>query len=390
MNVLEDRLRDELQALAELTQPEDIRPLRAPARPARFRMAAPRFTTPIVRWLAPALAVAAVLAVVTAVTLAGGLARQRPASAGSGTAATPRFYLTTQSYTHRWEIYVTATVHDSLTGAALITVPVWHRRGWQAKGSPKGTVQFPDAGTQISVADNDRTFLINVYDLMYLLRVQGNGRASIRQVHSAYGSVDTALSPDGKQIAVGLQFCFIPSTGCPPSVGLQVISATSDAVRSWSIPGGKDGTVDPVWLDNSHVEFFIDRSWRILDINTPGDSLLGDSRPTTIASPSPLITVKYTQKPLGHGNFLAISRVVRLSARTGKVAEVLRTFTLRVSRNANLGSLASCEVLSVSSSGQALIDCDNFGRLDGRRFTSLPGFPPAKSGLNFMAPNAAW
>jgi hypothetical protein len=390
MNVLEDRLRDELHALAELTQPDDIRPLREPARAARFRMAAPRLTTPIVRWLAPALAVAAVLGVVIAISVASGLARQRPALPASGTAAMPRFYITTQSYTHRWEIYVTATVHDSVTGAALITVPVWHRHGWQAKGTPKGTIQFPFADSQISVASNDRTFLINVYDLIYVLRIQDSGRsASVRQVHSAYGSVHTALSPDGKRIAVGLQFCFVRSAGCPPSVGLQILSATDDTVRSWFIPGGKDGTVDPVWLDSSHVEFFIDRSWRVLDVNTPGDSLLGDSRPTTTASPVPLITTTFTQRPLGHGNFLIINRVVRLSARTGKVVEVLRTLTQRA-KSTDYGNLNSCEVLSVSSSGQALVDCDSFGRLDGRRFTPLPGFPPARASLNFMAPNAAW
>ncbi len=390
MNVIEDRLREELRALAELTQPDDIRPLTEPALAARFRMAAPRLTTPIVRWLAPALAVAAVLAVVAAITVAGGLATQRPAAPASGTAAMPRFYVTTQSYTHRWEIYVTATVHDSLTGAALVTVPVWHRHGWQAKGSPKGTIQYPFADTQISVTGNDRTFLINVYDLIYLLRVQGSGRASIRPVHSAYGSVDTALSPDGRQIAVGLQFCFIPSTGCPPSVGLQVISTTSDAVRSWFIPGGKDGTVDPVWLDSSHVEFFIDRSWRILDINTPGGSLLGDSRPTTAPAPAPLITTAPQQTVKVHGVSFLVQRVVRLSARTGKVVKVLYTYTQRLAKHPNPVKEGYCEVLSVSPSGQALIDCDTFGRLDGRRFHPLPGFPPARAFLNFMAPNAAW
>jgi hypothetical protein len=391
MNVLESRLRDELHALAELTQPDDIRPLREPARAARFRMAAPRLATPIVRWLAPALAVAAVLGVVIAISVASGLARQRPAMPASGTAAMPRFYITTQSYTHRWEIYVTATVHDSLTGAALITVPVWHRHGWQAKGSPKGTIQYPFADTQISVASNDRMFLINVYDLIYLLRVGGSGRsATIRQVHSTYGSVDTALSPDGKRIAVGLQFCFVPSAGCPPSVGLQILSATDDTVRSWFIPGGKDGTVDPVWLDSSHVEFFIDRSWRILDVNTPGDSLLGDSRPTTTPAPTPLIATARQQQVKIHGATFLVQRVVRLSARTGKVVKVLYTYTQRLSKRPNPLTEGYCEVLSVSSSGQALIDCDTFGRLDGHRFSPLPGFPAVRASLNFMAPNAAW
>jgi hypothetical protein len=103
MNGIEDRLRDELHRLAGLTQPEDLRPLRPPARAPRSQLAVSWPIGPIARWLAPVLAVAAVLAVVLAVTLAGGLAKLRPARPGSGpSAAMPRFYVTTQGYTRRW------------------------------------------------------------------------------------------------------------------------------------------------------------------------------------------------------------------------------------------------------------------------------------------------
>jgi hypothetical protein len=395
MNGIEDRLRDELNRLAGLTQPEDLRPLRPPARAPRSHLAISLPIGPIARWLAPVLAVAAVLAVVVAVTLAGGLAKLRPARPASGpSAAMPRFYVTTQGYTHRWEIYVTATVNDSRTGAALATVPVWHHRGWQAKGQPAGTIQYPSALTEISVASNDRTFVISAGpSLTYLLRILGNGRsATIRLIASAYAASNPAVSPDGQYVAAGLGPCFDQTPGCAPSVGLQLTSLKTGAVRTWSIPGATKGTVDPVWLDSSQVEFFVDRSWRILDINAAGDGLLGDSRPATTRPPAPLVTVLASQQATGHGTSRETMRVVRLSAGTGKVAEVLYTYTQRLPRNPDPAKEGSCAVLSVAPSGQALIQCDTFGRLDGRSFTPLPGFPAGKDLLSFWpaAPNAAW
>jgi hypothetical protein len=395
VNGIEQKLRDELRRLAELTQSDDLQPLRPPARAPRFHQAASRPVSSTARWLAPALAVAAVLVVVGAVALAGGLAKLKPARPGSGSpTAMPRFYVTTQGHARRWEIYVTATVHDSRTGAALATLPVWHHRGWQAKGQPPGTIQYPSALTEISVARNDRTFVISAGPgLTYMLRIPGSGRfATIQLIASRYAAGNPAVSPDGANVAAGLGPCFGQNPACAPSVGLEVTSLRTGAARTWSIRGATQGTVDPVWLDSSRVEFFIDRSWRILDIDAPGGSLLGDSRPTTTRPPAPLVTVMYSQKATGEGTHLNTMRVVRLSASTGKVAEDLYTYTQQLPRNPDPAKEGSCLVLSVAPSGQALIQCDRFGRLDGRRFTPLPGVPAAKALLNMWpaAPNAAW
>jgi hypothetical protein len=144
MTDVEDRLRRDLKIIWEDAQQGPIRPLRVP--PARRRSRA-------VRWLAPVAAMAAVIGIITGVSLAGRGTGHRPPSTRVP-AGTPKYYVTlNESVANN----VTATVRDSATGVILASVLIEHH------------VQV-DAGpvlsaTWISAAANDRVFAIGGLDV---------------------------------------------------------------------------------------------------------------------------------------------------------------------------------------------------------------------------------
>jgi hypothetical protein len=83
------------------------------------------------------------------------------------------------------------------------------------------------------------------------------------------------------------------------------------------------------------------------------------------------------------------AKVIELSARTGQLLRVLYTSTGGGS-NGTAGP-AGCEVLSLAPSGiHVLVSCLAFGRVDGGRFTPLPGFPSASSSGISAQQAAAW
>lgn len=90
-----------------------------------------------------------------------------------------------------------------------------------------------------------------------------------------------------------------------------------------------------------------------------------------------------------------VAQFVELSARTGKLLGVLYTSTQKfVSPGTGAGLLdQECNVVSLGSAGvHALVQCFGlgFGRLDGSRFTPLPGFPSASSSGIGGQSAAAW
>jgi hypothetical protein len=97
-----------------------------------------------------------------------------------------------------------------------------------------------------------------------------------------------------------------------------------------------------------------------------------------------------------YGRDTVVAQIEELSARTGKVLGVLSTSTQKfVSTGISGAGLLDqeCNVVSLGSSGvHVLVQCFGlgFGRLDGSRFTALPGFPnPATSGISGQSA-AAW
>jgi hypothetical protein len=146
------------------------------------------------------------------------------------------------------------------------------------------------------------------------------------------------------------------------------------------------------------VAFQWDQGNRLLDIAQPGTNLLASSVP--IAGPPPVatgfippalvtsdlravITSTVQNIPEGGGFDTVVARIVELDTGTGQVLRVLHTVTEHHVTTQQNGTQVNtsdldqgCQVLSIAPAGvQALVQCFGFGRVDGTRFTPLPGVP---------------
>jgi hypothetical protein len=405
---LEERLRRDLKQLSERAGPGSIRPLRDP--PARSR-------SRLVRWLAPVAAVAAVLGVVTGVSLASRSqghqpASQRPVIPPQPAGPMPPYYVTAfQAYVGNGSrVVTTAAVHDSATGAVLATVPV-----------PTLTAQGGTGGLSITAAGDDRTFIITEQPApavmgFYRLRVAANGRSATLgrlpfSVPRYLSVTDVALSPDGRRLAIDVQHCSAKTETCPYT-GVRVVTLATGAASTWTTRAN-GAPFNVSWAGNERVAFEWQSGvrtppagqqtgYRLLSLAGPGRNLMA-ARP--IASPaaeptfyvpaalvtadgSIVITSTVQNIPDGHGRYTVVGRVVELSASTGQRLRVLYTVTARNATGGQNGTAdqldQGCNVLSLAPRGvHVLVACFAFGRLDGSRFTALPGFPtPSSSGIS--------
>ena len=412
MTDLEERLSRDLKEFSEQAQPGSIRPLRVP--PVRK-------WSLVVRWLAPVAAVAAVLGVITGVSLVGRSAGRGPASAGA-----PSYYVTLTGAVRGQQAVLTATVRDSATGKALtaMAVPVQHttvRLRTQVTTRPQhgGTVPVPGGQppmpSGISAAADGRTFAITDDLGFFLLRVAADGRSaqlSRLPISVSYIVSDTAaLSPDGSQLAIDAESC--PSGGCRE--GIDVVSLVTGARKTWLGPSMAGSPLNPAWVDQGKELMFVwqvgnsptPQGYRLLNVAGPGGGLLTASRPMVsppaqhgwyfpgaVLTPDgrALITTDYRNVPGRDGGGTAVLRVVELSARTGRLLRVLHEATVPYSRkNPALFVDGDCNVLSLSPAGlHALVQCTGFGRLDGSRFTPLPGIPVTMNAGTGIGGTAAW
>ena len=388
MTDLEERLSRDLKQLSERAQPWSIRPLREP--PARRR---PR----TVRWLAPVAAVAAVLGVIASVSLIGRPAGGVPPSAPEEQGPMPRYYVTVwQTYAGSGNgqvIPTYAVVHDSASGAALATVRV------PTLTDAHGGVQGPS----ITAGGDDRTFVIMEQsdvprvNLFYRLSVAANGRSArlsrLPVSVPAYLAVtDVALSPDGTRLAMDVQHCNAKTQSCPYT-GIRVVTIATGTVSTWTTRAN-GAPFNVSWAGNERVAFEWqagDRTpppgqqtgYRLLTLAGAGRDLMASRRvgspPTGPDGSVPAALVTADGKVVVTS---AGAEVIELSARTGQLLRVLYTATAGGS---------GCEVLSLAPSGiHVLVSCSAFGRVDGDRFTLLPGFPsPSSSGISAQQ-TAAW
>ncbi len=410
MTELEERLRRDLQRVSQRADAGSIRPLRVPSALRRARA---------VRWLAPVAAVAAVIGVVTGVSLAGRSQGHQPASVQSPippepAGPMPRFYVTAwQTYAgsnNGRQIPTFAVVHDSATGAVLATVRV------PTLTDAQGDTQGPSI-----TAGDDLTYVIGQGGRYYLMRVAPDGRsATLSRLPLSvpgYLSVsDMALSPDGRRLAMDVQHCTAKTESCPYT-GVRVVSIATGAASMWTTRA--DGAPFNVsWAGNERVAFGWQSGvrtpppgqqtgYRLLSLAGPGRDLMAAR---AIASPatepnyyvpaalvtadgSMVITSTVQNIPDGHRRDTVIARVVELSASTGQLLRVLHTATVRdviAGLNGPVGQPTTgqldegCNVLSLGPAGvHVLVDCFGFGRVDDRRFTPLPGFPsPSSSGIS--------
>jgi hypothetical protein len=442
---LEQRLRRDLKEVTERVVPGSVRPLRVP--PVRRRRKA-------VRWVAPITAMAAVIGVVAGVSVAGRPASRgplsEPATSPEPAGTMPRYYVTAfQTFAggSNGEPVTFAAVHDSATGATLVTVPLPTLTGYQG-----GTM-----GPSITAAGDDRTFVVtetaqvkagtatrtirttmpptkrfphgrtitshvpamkNVTKF-YRLRVAADGRsASLRLLPVSIGNLgvdDVALSPDGTKLAVAAQSC--QSASRCAFTGIRVITLATGAAANWTTQS--PGAVwTPSWAGDDYLAFEwqggkAGQSYRLLHVAGTGGNLLAGP---AIASPAPVaadygytppalispdgravITTAIQDIPRGNRHDTVIAKIVELSAATGKLLKVLytvttRNVTTRQDAMTNVSGLdQGCQVLSLGPTGvQPLVSCFTLGRVENGKLTQLPGFPsPSSSGISGQQA-AAW
>ncbi len=275
MTALEDRLTQELRQLAEVAQPETIRPLGGPARrsraaaPGRLYLAWARRS----RLLAPVAATVAVVAVavglgVVASSLSQPGGRTAPtASALARSNAIPPYYATVAGPSdHGLKTFV--AVYNSATGArvARLSLPTVYFRDGRISA-----ISLPD----ITAARNGRTFVLlsapfpfpdnregsfGYATRMFRLQVSDSGAVHVTQLpfhvpsDAFISSQDIDLSPDGTRLAIASDWdC--GKTRCART-GIQVLNLTTGAVTgSWSTHGGI-GEVDNLsWVNARSLAF---------------------------------------------------------------------------------------------------------------------------------------
>ena len=413
MTDLEQRLRDELQKISERADPGSIRPLRV--RPARGHRR-------LARWLTPVAAVAAVLAVIGGVYLAGhtpGRASHPPKRPSArltapppGPAAPdvmPPYYVVVQEGPG-YPLVPAAVVRSSRTGKVLASVRL-----------PK---VGPASSLAISAAADDRTVLITDGNDLFLLRLTAGGRpAGLSRLPLSLAAgvppgptrfsvpVSAALSPDGRTVALeGQSSCGPVSVskgvgvlGCRDNA-IRLVSLVTGASRTWSMRALWQPGIWISWDGNDHVLF----SWaaasksgpqasgyRLLNVAGPGSDLLAARRlplaplpvdtgasytQSAFVTPDGSAVVESTFGPVGPNGGTTVS-VVELSARTGRLVRVLLEESIARTDLSVLFKNEGCSVLAIGPGGvHALVECTTltrtvFGRVDDGRFTRLPGLP---------------
>jgi hypothetical protein len=430
VSTLEDRLRAAFRADAETVRPETIPGVpRQALQPGRWKRKVHRAgsRSKTVRWLAPAAAMTAVIGIIAGVALvaspAGRLASGTPAGpppyyvtlTGAMAGPKPSCPQPAHPCLSDQQPVLTAAVRDSSTGALLTTVDVpLFRASASLHGKPSaGGFPMPSG---ISAAADGRTFAITDDLGFFLLRVAADGRSAQLArlpIHVSYIISDTAaLSPDGSQLAIDVESC--PRSGCHE--GIDIVSLVTGASRTWLGPSMAGSPLSPAWVGNADEIMFLwqvgnsstPQGYRLLSVSGPGGGLLGSSRP--MVSPpvqhgwefpgamltpdgSGLITTDYQNIRGPDGGGTAILRVVELSASTGRLLRVLHVATEHYGRGylAQAAADADCQVLSLAATGlHALVQCPGFGRLDGDRFTPLPGMPGSMNGMTGIGGTAAW
>lgn len=427
MTALEDRLAQELRQLAEVAQPETIRPLRGPARrsraaaPGRLCLAWARRS----RLLAPVVAAVAVVAVAVALgVVAPSLSQSSRGTAPTASAlarsnAIPPYYATVTGPSDKG-LKTFVAVYNSATGArvARVSLPTVYFRDGHITAS-----SLPD----ITAARNGRTFVLlsapfpfpdnregsfGYATRMFRLQVSDSGTVNVTQLSFHVPSdafisspEDIALSPDGTRLAIASDW------GCGKTrcahTGIQVLNLTTGAVTgSWSTHGAI-GEVDNLsWVNARSLAFewvpLIQRGariiyqpitrgsrpYRVLPLSAaPATDLLAASEsvassaaqqpdfntvPTVLVTPDGQ-TVVTSQVTLGSHGHEAVGRIVELDAHTGRLERTL--YTARATGDASYLE-AGCNVLSLGPAGaHPLVDCfGKVGALVNGQIVSLPGF----------------
>ena len=398
---IEQLLRAELKRVTDQVKPEQLRPLRVPARRHGWR----------VRLLPVAAGVAVVAIVAVAVLLAGVTAGPRPAAPAPVTGAMPRYYV---------------TVARSAAGLAAVVRS-------SADGRVTGTVKVPSladaAAWSVTAAADDRSFVIAA-DLsqtavdrtaefrFFRLLVSPDGQpgqpTELPEIPANAPLLrGMALSPDGTLLALSLEYDG-SAVNFRPYGGIEVINLETGVTRTWL--GSSDATYGPGAPSWAAGDRMITFTWwhspsqqpgatvivgiRELDAASAGGNLLASRlipfRTVTPGIGSAMIAsggreivaaaCNDTASP-GHQPGSVTAKIIELSAADGRLLRVLRTQTARYTSLGGQDRLdGGCAVLSVDPTGNhVLVQGFAFGRIDHGVFTSLPGATPGETSVA-----AAW
>jgi hypothetical protein len=427
MSQIERHLTDSLHDVAAEVTDDGVPPL--DLHPARYGLnghSRLSFSQRSARWLAPAAASVAVVAIAVSIAAIasqrhGSVGRDQGAQTRKGTSSTviPRYYIaetgTKVSYADRNQI---AGIYVTGTGKLVAAIP-----------APATGQNLVD----VSAAADDRTFAIatqiNLYQTLpattfYLIRFNPATRAwrttpLAMPAVPANASFDAfALSPDGSKLAVA----FEPNGNDPHlSEEIRVLNIGTGAVRTWTSSRGSvaGDTADPSslsWADNDVTLAFnwysadkhnpqqlaLTSGIRLLNTGAPGADIVADSRlslriighngehaiATAIAALSDIASVV----PDGNKIVAALTALSgpyagfgEFSAATGRMQRLL---DWKPTRGQQVGG--PTDVLWSNASGSVLIvyappgHWNRIGILRGNRLTLLPN--PEK--VDF--PRAAW
>jgi hypothetical protein len=299
MNTIEERIRAAARAAADTVPPDGVPPLELPARRSRSLRVWGARRVWWARWLAPAAAAAAVVAITVAAVIVAGTGSPAPAGpTASPTAQVPSisayvmsgqippYYITIGSATPQPSTGPgDAVVHDTLTGKALATIK---------PSVPGGAIMAASA------AADDRTFILDEEPLtgsshyqgprdFYLMRLDAEGQPgpvsklsmSVPQSRVLEGF---AISPDGSKLAL----LSVPGVSKGNSE-LTVYDLATGLSRTWTgngeTGGGWDDPRSLSWTsDGRTLAFYLEASaphesgvW-VLNLTLGGSDLVADSR----------------------------------------------------------------------------------------------------------------
>jgi hypothetical protein len=250
---------------------------------------------------------------------------------------------------------------------------------------------------KVAAAGNDRDFVVGCVTtqkiMFYRLRITSRGltAAFTPLTIATPGDFlnDIALTADGSKLAIGLQ-------GFDGAAGaLEVVTLATGVVRTWTTPQG-GSPFDLSWADQGRQLGF---SWdsrgaglRVLDVTVPGHDLMSarqvlpgvvgsDQVQSAMLSPDGatiIASVTYNDLSAQLGRDTVVGGIVEISARTGGPLRTLLAEHAQYSRDGGGHEagwyVTQCQLGAMDTTGHhLLIGCDQFGRLDGARFTALPG-----------------
>ena len=223
---------------------------------------------------------------------------------------------------------------------------------------------------------------------------------------------DFDLSPDATKLAMRVNVC--PHWNeCLD--GIAIITLATGTARTWVEPEPTAQTMDPSWTDNGKAVMFQWSSphgavWgqRILSDAAPQGNLDAESELLRYPPASPqrfpnqwvgtpailtrdgrsvLVVTESIVRASGNSGTI-IFRITDEDPATGRVLRVLRVFRTPYQGNPAL-SKTVCNIVSLGAVGlHAMVECPQFGRLDGSTFTPLPTGPPGSPDQPMVT--AAW